>query len=168
MPDAIIIGIPNIDRGFDFDPNQNAYKFLDFITKELATYIEIEYRTNGDRLLCGYSLGGTFAIFALLNASESFRSYIAGSPYRLDIFSESEIDNLADRIQDPKNLYTSMGENDRENQMEFFLSFCKKMDMADINNFSFKYEVIPNRNHDNSFMINWVDGLGYIMESYHR
>jgi len=159
---SIIVGIPNVDRNFDFNPKENGYKFLNFITKELVSYIDHKYRSDGKRLLCGYSMGGTYVIFALMNAPDSFSSYLSGSPYRLDIFSDNDINDLSNKVQKTKTLYTSMGEFDREEQMGYFQAFCKKLDTANIDNVRFKYEVIPNRNHDNSFIINWMDGLDYI------
>ena len=43
IPAAIIIGIPNVDRGFDLNPRANGVNFLDFITKELIPYIDKKY-----------------------------------------------------------------------------------------------------------------------------
>jgi predicted alpha/beta superfamily hydrolase len=162
IQDAIIIGIPNVDRNFDFDPKANGYKFLEFITEELIPYVDREYRTNGNRLLCGYSMGGTYVIFALMNATDSFNNYLSGSPYRLNIFSDSAIDDLSKKIRKTRTLYTSIGENDLEQELERFTSFCEMLDKATINDLSFKYEVIPDRDHYNSFTINWQDGLNFI------
>ena len=168
IQDAIIIGIPNVDRNFDFNPKENGYKFLEFITGELIPYIDREYRTNGKRLLCGYSMGGTYVIFALLNEAESFSYCISGSPYRLDIFSDEDIDDLSKKIGNTKTLYTSMGDKDLEQELERFTSFCKKLEKATINDLSFKYEVIPGRDHYNSFTINWQDGLNFIFNNPDR
>lgn len=168
IPDPIIVGIPNVDRNFDFNPKENGYKFLDFITRELVSYIEDKYRADGDRLLCGYSMGGTYVIFVLMNAPDAFSSYLSGSPYRLDIFSDNDIYDLSSKVQKTKTLYTSMGENDRKEQIQFFLTFCKRLDTANIDNIRFKYVVIPNRNHENGFIINWIDGLAYISNILNR
>jgi predicted alpha/beta superfamily hydrolase len=55
--------------------------FLQFITRELAPAIEEEYGGDpADRTLCGYSLGGLFTAYALLQEPLSFRRFIAGSP----------------------------------------------------------------------------------------
>jgi predicted alpha/beta superfamily hydrolase len=116
----IVVGIPNVNRGDDLNPKKHGYSFLDFIGKELLPYIDHHYRTSGQRLFCGYSMGGTYVIFALLNAPDYFSSYLAGSPYRMDIFSDVEIGELSEKIRDTTTLYTSMGQNDLAKQMEYY------------------------------------------------
>lgn len=57
-----------------------ADKFLDFIVDDVRTVIDRDYRTTGDNTLFGYSMGGGFCIFALLERPEAFKRYICGSP----------------------------------------------------------------------------------------
>jgi predicted alpha/beta superfamily hydrolase len=46
IPEAIIVGIPNINRGYDLNPKENGSNFLNFILTELIPYIDHKYRTN--------------------------------------------------------------------------------------------------------------------------
>jgi len=96
IPEMIVVGIPNTDRTRDLSPthvaqapdNPNARfptsggadKFLKFIETELIPHVESKYRTQPYRALAGHSLGGLFAVHAMLTRPELFNSYIAVSP----------------------------------------------------------------------------------------
>jgi predicted alpha/beta superfamily hydrolase len=89
MPQAIVVGIVNVDRGRDFTPTPDAKikngggadKFASFIKDELKPYIDKTYRTQPYSILVGHSLGGTFATYAFLNNPDLFDGYISISPY---------------------------------------------------------------------------------------
>ena len=88
VPDLIVVGIPNIDRGRDFTPavisdykSGGAEPFIEFIEKELILYVEQNYRTVPFRILFGHSLGGMFNIHCLTKHPDLFQAHIAASPY---------------------------------------------------------------------------------------
>jgi predicted alpha/beta superfamily hydrolase len=97
MPEMIVVGVTNTDRTRDLTPTRverlpgnpnapgfptsgGADKFLKFIETELIPLVESKYRTQPYRALAGHSLGGLFAIHAMLTRPELFNSYIAVSP----------------------------------------------------------------------------------------
>jgi len=97
MPPLIVVGITNTDRVRDLTPSHagvkhsdgtvdpyptsgGADKFLDFIQTELVPEIEKRYPTQPYRVLVGHSLGGLFAVHALMARSDLFNAYIASSP----------------------------------------------------------------------------------------
>ena len=97
MPDLIIVGVTNTDRARDLTPTRafrrqadgttalvqssgGAAKFLDFFEKELIPYVEATYRTEPFRLFAGHSLGGLFALWALVERTGLFHATIAVSP----------------------------------------------------------------------------------------
>jgi hypothetical protein len=98
MSELIVVGITNTDRTRDLSPTHvtttiaggnsalqfptsgGADKFLKFIETELIPYIEKSYRTHPYRILAGHSLGGLFAIHAMVSRPELFNSYVAVSP----------------------------------------------------------------------------------------
>lgn len=96
IPELIVVGITNTDRTRDLTPvkstNKNAAgelqsptsggadNFLKFIETELIPEIEKEYRVQPYRILAGHSLGGLFAIHAMMSKPGVFNSYIAVSP----------------------------------------------------------------------------------------
>src|SRR5258708_20772254 len=57
-----------------------ADKFLSFIADELLPTIDRNYRTRPYRVLIGHSLGGLFAVYALMSRPEVFKGYLIGSP----------------------------------------------------------------------------------------
>jgi predicted alpha/beta superfamily hydrolase len=96
MSEMIVVGITNTDRTRDLTPthvaqlpdNPNARfptsgggdKFLKFIETELVPHVEKNYRTVPFRAFAGHSLGGLFAVHAMLTRPDLFHSYIAVSP----------------------------------------------------------------------------------------
>ena len=95
IPPMIVVGINNIDRARDMTPTKpttgfggapwtqpagGADKFLSFIADELLPTIDRNYRTRPYRVLIGHSLGGLFALYALMNRPELFNGYLIISP----------------------------------------------------------------------------------------
>ena len=55
--------------------------FLDFISKELLPFIDSNYRIDTkNRILCGYSFGGLFALYTLFHNPNIFNKYLIGRP----------------------------------------------------------------------------------------
>jgi len=166
IPEAIIVGIPNIDRGYDLNPKANGVSFLNFITKELTPYIDEKYRTNENRALIGYSMAGNFVIYTLLTGQDLFNIFLSGSPYRLDMYNEELINSFKENLKTKKTLYTSIGSSDQAKQLEFFNTFCSQLSQGDNDLLDSEYEVVINRDHNNNFLINWQDGLDYIYRDW--
>jgi predicted alpha/beta superfamily hydrolase len=88
MPEAIIVGVFNIDRNHDFLPDSSkaavtgggADNFMKFFKQELIPYINNNYKTEGFNVLIGHSYGGLFAMHVLLNDPDLFDAYIAIDP----------------------------------------------------------------------------------------
>ncbi|MEA2910392.1 MAG: hypothetical protein QOJ15_2473 [Bradyrhizobium sp.] len=95
IPPMIVVGINNTDRARDMTPTKpttgfggtpwtqsagGADKFLSFIADELLPTIDRNYRTRPYRVLVGHSLGGLFAVYALMNRPEVFNGYLIISP----------------------------------------------------------------------------------------
>lgn len=93
MPQAIVVGIPNVDRQHDLTTlSENAADkadipqmggaeaFQQFIAKELLPFVEQNYRTDERRVLIGQSLGGFFASKVLLSQNNLFTHYLIVSP----------------------------------------------------------------------------------------
>ncbi len=95
IPPMIVVGINNTDRARDMTPTKpttgfggtpwtqpagGADKFLSFIADELLPTVDRNYRTRPYRVLIGHSLGGLFAVYALMNRPEVFNAYLIISP----------------------------------------------------------------------------------------
>jgi hypothetical protein len=70
-------GTRNLHNG---DATGGRDAFLAFITTELMPYINQKYRNNGMNILFGHSMGGLFAMYALLKSPQSFTGYILADP----------------------------------------------------------------------------------------
>jgi predicted alpha/beta superfamily hydrolase len=93
IPQMLVVAIANTNRIRDLSPPSRQEKAIDrgpthggaddfrrFISEELAPWIDENYRTIPHRILIGHSLGGLFAIHALITDPTVFDSYIVVSP----------------------------------------------------------------------------------------
>ena len=96
IPDLIVVGVTNTDRTRDLTPAKSTDKapggelrfptsggadnFLKFFETELIPLVEEQYRVQPYRIFAGHSLGGLFAIHAMISKPGLFNSYIAVSP----------------------------------------------------------------------------------------
>ena len=88
-PEMIIVSIENTNRERDMWPTNSEYypepnipgarAFLDFLEEEIIPYMEDNYQTNQERIICGQSLSSVFVLYALLTKPEIFDSYIVCS-----------------------------------------------------------------------------------------
>ncbi len=93
IPDAIVVGVANVDRKrdftypttvkqdkADFPTTGGSESFIQFLEKELKPLIEKRYQTNNTSTLLGQSLGGLLATEVLFKKSDLFTNYIIVSP----------------------------------------------------------------------------------------
>ncbi len=82
-PELIIVGIAKnaSDRNRVYTVQSDQY--LEFIEKEIISYIDTNFRSSGERLLFGWAFGGGFVIEAMIEKSNLFDGYIAASPFPL-------------------------------------------------------------------------------------
>ena len=97
LPEAIVVAIPNTNRGRDMTPTHverdaagkpapqlassgGMGNFLRFIQGELIPRVEQTYRTAPYRVFVGHSLGGITAIYALYTMPQTFNAYVAIDP----------------------------------------------------------------------------------------
>ena len=130
MSEMIVVGITNTDRTRDLSPTHvtttvaggnsalqfptsgGADKFLKFIETELIPEIEKRYRVQPYRILAGHSLGGLFAIHAMISRPELFQSYVAVSPalqWDNQVVVKRAEDFFKTRKEWPATLFMSLG-----------------------------------------------------------
>jgi predicted alpha/beta superfamily hydrolase len=124
MPEFIIVGIPNTDRGKDCFPEELTYgdgskaggradRFLDFIREELLPHIEKNYRCQKLRVLYGTSNTGFTAVYALFHSPELADYYVAASAtLRVPCFLAKRNQLVRDFKGGDRKLSLVMGEND--------------------------------------------------------
>ena len=92
-PELIVVGIENVDRDKDFTPTHvpeyegmefptsgEADEFLEFMTRELIPFIDGSFRTVDHRVLGGWSFGGLFTIYSMMQTPDLFNAYLGISP----------------------------------------------------------------------------------------
>lgn len=115
IPQMIVVGIPNIDRGRDLTPTHieeqatsgGGDAFLKFIEEELIPHIDQHYRTQPYRVFFGHSLGGMLAVHALMTHPDLFDACIAASPY-LEYDNERVIDEAGEILESKPDLGNSL------------------------------------------------------------
>ncbi len=93
MPPAIVVGVANVDRYRDFThpstvaedkqrlpTSGGSEKFRRFLASELIPYVARHFRTSGERMLIGQSLGGLLAAEVFVETPSLFDSVIMVSP----------------------------------------------------------------------------------------
>ncbi len=90
-----------------------AAAFLRFLREELIPWVEGRYRVSRtDRGLAGYSYGGLFTLYVLLQSPGTFRRYFAGSPsleYDQGVLFRLEEQSAAGRADLPAQLFLTLG-----------------------------------------------------------
>lgn len=111
MPEAIVIGINQLDKRFDDCmysgqnslPIETGAAFFEFIGMELIPYIEKMYRTGSFRVAVGHGETGNFINYFLLKPQPLFQGYVAVSPE----LAPNMIDYIPERLGklEPKIFY---------------------------------------------------------------
>ncbi|MDT3335379.1 alpha/beta hydrolase-fold protein [Shewanella sp. SP1S1-7] len=103
---------------------QENQQFLDFMEQDLLLAIDKQYRTNGFRILNGFTGNATFSLYTLLNRPSLFNAYIAASPVLDDNYAFVMADaakKFAGMKGKPRFLFMSTSDSDFEqNQLADF------------------------------------------------
>ncbi|MEL0656722.1 alpha/beta hydrolase-fold protein [Pseudoalteromonas issachenkonii] len=97
------------------EPNGEADKFLAFIETELLPYLSAKYKLSNNRVLSGFSAGGSFVLYTLHTKPELFNGYFAFSPAAwyddMTVVNnvESFLTSQANKVKSPTYLYLSVG-----------------------------------------------------------
>ena len=131
-------------------------EFLVFLREELIPFIDREYHTDpANRILVGHSHGGGFAVLAMLQQPELFRTYIASSP-SLDFADDFLFTLEAEYAKEHKTLdaqlYLSAGEleqnvADGDETLADMRRFAAILESRKYEGFSLTKQVIPHYNH---------------------
>jgi hypothetical protein len=156
IPQMIVVAITNVDRNRDFSPSHldklptsgGADHFLEFLSAELMTFIDGQYRTVPYDILAGHSFGGTFATYALLEKPELFDAYIAMSPYLMwdDDFMVKEAEQkLRPEYEHPIVFYMTVG--NEPNYYGALAEFTQLVETKSSKDITLTYELMQDENH---------------------
>ncbi len=176
IPEMIVVGISNTDRTRDLTPTNGtmpggrpgqfptsggADKFLKFIETELIPNIESKYRVHPYRVFAGHSLGGMFAIHAMISRPDMFNAYIAVSPslqWDGDIMLERVEAFLKSRKDFKKTLYVTLGTEpaDITDSYHMFRGLLEKYPIKD---FEWEAKVMDAEDHGSVVLLSHYNGL---------
>ena len=184
MPEMIVVGITNTDRTRDLTPthvaqapdNPNARfptsggadKFLKFIETELIPLVESKYRTQPFRALAGHSLGGLFAVHALVTKPELFNSYVAVSP-SLQWDNYEEIDRVKEFFKTRKELnrtlFASLG-NEPGDIGDAYVMFREALQKQQVKGFVWEAVRYEDEDHGSVVLRSHYAGLRKVFDGW--
>lgn len=170
IPELIVVGIVNIDRGKDMglanppSTTEGARKFLEYIREELIPYMDGHYRTAPYRILMGHSLAGQFALYARDNYPALFNANILVSPAIQD-FNDPLITRLGAWLQDQHpagKMFISLGgENPRKVDL-----LVQQLRQHAGPSFQWDYRQYPADNHFSVPYVTMFDALKFIYKDW--
>ena len=184
IPDLIVVGVTNTDRTRDLTPAKSTDKdaagnlrfptsggadnFLKFFETELIPEIEKDYRVQPYRIFAGHSLGGLFAIHALISKPGLFNSYIAVSP-SLQWANDDELKRATDYFKNQKEmkatLFVSIG-NEPGAIGDDFDSFKKLLSQTNIKGFEWQAERMADEDHGSVVLRSHYFGLRQVYDGW--
>jgi predicted alpha/beta superfamily hydrolase len=177
ISDLIVVGVTNTDRTRDLTPAISSYKnaagelrfptsggadnFLKFFQTELIPEIEKEYRVQPYRIFAGHSLGGLFAIHAMMTKPGLFNSYVAVSP-SLQWENFEALKRAEDFLKNQKELnvtlFVSLG-NEPGAIGESFDKFREALAKSNIKGFEWQAERMSDEDHGSVVLRSHYFGL---------
>jgi predicted alpha/beta superfamily hydrolase len=184
ISDLIVVGVTNTDRTRDLTPvkstNKNAAgelqfptsggadNFLKFFQTELIPEIEKQYRVQPYRIFAGHSLGGLFAIHAMIAKPGLFNSYVAVSP-SLQWENAEELKRAEDFFKNQKEmkvtLFVSIG-NEPGPIGESFDKFKEMLSKTNIKDFEWQAERMADEDHGSVVLRSHYFGLRKVYQDW--
>jgi predicted alpha/beta superfamily hydrolase len=124
--------------------------FLGFIEKEVIPFIEKEYSINDNRLLSGFSAGGSFVLYTITTKPELFSGYFAFSPaawYDNSIVVTKFNQGLKGVSDKPIFLYLSLGDAENEIITGSFKRLVSAIELNGSEKFKSKYSFSEGAGH---------------------
>jgi predicted alpha/beta superfamily hydrolase len=184
ISDLIVVGVTNTDRTRDLTPVKSTDKdpagnlrfptsggadnFLKFFQTELIPEIEKQYRVQPYRIFAGHSLGGLFAIHAMISKPGLFNSYIAVSP-SLQWENGEALKRAQDFLKNQKEfkatLFVSLG-NEPGPIGESFDSFKDALSKSNIKGFEWQAERMADEDHGSVVLRSHYFGLRKVFDGW--
>jgi uncharacterized protein len=184
ISDLIVVGVTNTDRTRDLTPAKSTNKnpagelqfptsggadnFLKFFETELIPEIEKQYRVQPYRILAGHSLGGLFAIHAMISKPALFNSYVAVSPSLQwengEALKRAE-EFLTKQKEMKTTLFVSLG-NEPGAIGESFDSFKNLLAKTSIKGFEWQAERMADEDHGSVVLRSHYFGLRKVYEGW--
>jgi uncharacterized protein len=184
ISDLIVVGVTNTDRTRDLTPVKSQAKnaagelqaptsggadnFLKFFQTELIPEIEKQYRTQPYRIFAGHSLGGLFAIHAMISRPGLFNAYISVSP-SLQWANAEALKRAEDFLKNQKELHVTLfvSLGDEPGPIgESYKKFVELLTKTSINGFVVKAEHMMDEDHGSLVLRSHYSGLRKVYEGW--
>jgi len=145
-----------------------ADKFLECIKKEIALFIDENYKTNSDRGISGHSLGGLFTAYCFLNSDNYFTRFGINSPsFQLneEIFLDPAIIKFtSSEIWDiePTKVFISTGENESPMMVSNMVKFSLYLKKTNYKNIDMNWRIYINESHTSVIPLSLNGTLSYL------
>ena len=141
----------------------DAGAFLTFLADTIIPTIDARYRTlPTDRGLFGHSIGGLFALYALVDRPDVFRRYIVSSPslwWDGAVILQHERRFSQNRTALPRSIFMSVGSEEPADMLEFFKPFADALKSRGYASLQFETAVLPSERHFTAFSAAFLRGL---------
>jgi len=184
ISDLIVVGVTNTDRTRDLTPAKSTDKdpagnlrfptsggadnFLKFFQTELIPEIEKQYRVQPYRIFAGHSLGGLFAIHAMISKPGLFNSYVAVSP-SLQWENGEALKRAEDFLKNQKEfkatLFVSIGDEPGAIG-ESFDKFKDALSKSNIKGFEWQAERMADEDHGSVVLRSHYFGLRKVFDGW--
>ena len=147
-------------------PNGEADKFLQFIEIELLPYLSSKFKLNNNRVLSGFSAGGSFVLYVFHTKTELFNGYFAFSPapWYDDMTVVSKVDTFLksnkEAFKQPTYLFLSVGGDEHPLMLEAYNNLEQTFKTNHNNNLLWESIINPNAEHNDNPLLSVADALG--------
>ena len=143
-----------------------ANNFLLFIKNELIPYVENQYLADTlNRGFMGYSYGGLFGVYSLINFPNLFQKYFFGSP-SLWYNDFALIDSLCaippENLSNIKGIFITVGEKENGNQLKGFADLRDCIQKKNIPALNMTSYIIPDENHRSAVLSAYFKAFKYL------
>lgn len=154
------------DAGDAASPKGGADRFLAHFEHELIPRIESSYRCARPRLLAGWSRGGLFAVWSMLEAPGLFDARLASSPalWREEGLVVDQLERaLADGSIPPTALYLSLGDGENEKMAAAYRRLVESLEGDAPPSLRWRADWTRDANHSTNPQLSTPVGLRFLL-----
>jgi len=179
IPPMIVIGIANqgnadylyqttwiVEGEEGFGGADNFYRY---ISDELVPTVDKQFRTNENRVLAGYSLGGLFTTYAMIQENTPFNAFLAMSPsYWFDDYSAVESISKYVEQKGAKGSLPPLFLSVANEQGMGVAKLDKSLQKLAIKDWQYSFKTYPNENHFSTALPAFHDALGFLFTDFYE
>ena len=144
-----------------------ADKFLEFVQTEVIPYVEHNYKLNNNRILSGFSAGGSFVLYAMVTKPDLFSGFFMFSPAAW--YDDAEVvrqtaKQLSNMAGPEKFLYLSLGGDENPIITASFNGLKDALEAYGPKNLQWRFEFSPGAGHAQ----NPFDSIPRAVEAYYQ